>query len=151
MSKIRVEVSMVIDAPPEAIYAVISDYRVGHPAILPKPYFSDLTIEQGGQGAGTVIRFYVSLFGQEFHYHQHVTEPEPGRVILETDIETGQFSRFTLDPLNDGKQTRVTIYSEAPASPGVKGFLEQLTQPPISRRLYRQELQQLADYVHHQS
>jgi hypothetical protein len=37
---IHAEASMVIDARPEEIYAVVSDYRVGHPAILPRQYFT---------------------------------------------------------------------------------------------------------------
>lgn len=150
MSSIQVETSHVIDARPEDIYAVISDYRVGHPAILPKPYFSELTIEQGGQGAGTVIRFHVTIWGQTLPYHQRVSEPEPGRVLRETDIETGQYSQFTLEPLNGGQQTRVTIFSESPASPGLRGFLERMTQPSIVGRLFKQELQNLEAYMHKQ-
>lgn len=147
MNTIHAEASHVINARPEEIYAVISDYRVGHPAILPKPYFSELTIEQGGQGAGTVLRFHVTIWGQKLYYHQRVSEPEPGRVLVETDIETGQYSQFTLEPLNGGQQTRVTISSEAPASPGFKGVMERMTQPSIAGRLFKQELRNLEDYV----
>lgn len=146
MSTIHVEFSQVIDATPEEIHAVVADYRVGHPAILPKPYFSDLTIEQGGFGAGTVIRFYVQVMGRKYPYHQRVTEPVPGRKIVETDIETGQFSSFTFEPVN-ARQTRVTIQIDTPASPGLMGVLERLTQAAFSRRLLNIELQQLANYV----
>jgi hypothetical protein len=147
MSMIRSEASAVIDARPEELYAVVSDYRVGHPAILPKPYFTELTVEKGGQGAGTVIRTRMKVFGREYAFHQAVTEPEPGRVLVETDMDTGQFSSFTFEPLNAGKQTRVTIKAENPASPGIVGLLERLTQPAFNRRLFQQELRNLADYV----
>ncbi len=151
MKTFHVEASRVIDARPEDIYAVISDYRVGHPAILPKPYFTDLIVEKGGQGAGTVLRVYLSVFGRHFTYHQAVTEPEPGRVIVETDIETGQFSTFTFEPLNGGKQTGLTISSEFPVKPGLVAFVDKLTQPPFIRRLYQQELRTIADYMRQHS
>src|SRR5690349_13063520 len=121
--KIHVQASHIIDARPEQVYAVISDYEVGHPAILPK-YFTSLRVVKGGQGAGTELYVDLKVYGQEFHYHQIVTEPEPGRTLVETDVETGQFSRFTFEPLNGGQQTKVTIFSEFPASPGFKGLME---------------------------
>jgi hypothetical protein len=120
---------------------------VGHQAIVPKPYFSELTVEQGGQGAGTIIRFTATVFGKTDHYHQLVTEPEPGRVLVETDIETGQYSKFTLEPLNDGTQTRVTISVEFPQSPGILGVVDKLLKPMVSRWLFRQELRNLEAYV----
>src|SRR5262245_44744546 len=138
--KIQAQASMVIDAPPEVLYGIVSDYRVGHPAILPKPYFTELTVEKGGVGAGTLLMTRLKTWGQEFSYHQLVSEPEPGRVIVETDVDTGQYSSFTFDPLDGGTQTRVTIFSEFPASPGLKGFVERLTLPSFARKLYTQEL-----------
>jgi hypothetical protein len=147
MKTFRVEQSAVIDAKPGVVYAVIADYQIGHPAILPKPYFSDLTIEKGGQGAGTVILFKMKVFGQESTYHQEVSEPEPGRVIAETDLNTGQYTTFTFAPLNGGSQTRLTIASKFPRKPGLAGFLESLMQPPIVSRLYTQELRNIAEYV----
>jgi hypothetical protein len=147
MDTFKVEVSDVIEARPEEIYAVISDYHIGHPAILPKPYFTELTVEKGGQGAGSVVWTKMKVMGQTYTYHQVVTEPEPGRVLVETDMDTGQFSTFTLDPLDGGKRTKVTISAVFPAKPGFVGFMEKLMNPPVSRRIFRKELVQLADYL----
>ena len=52
MSYYTAKASKVIDAPADQIYAVISDYHEGHPAILPTRYFTDMTVIQGGQGEG---------------------------------------------------------------------------------------------------
>lgn len=142
----QVEASAVIDARPEDIYAVISDYHVGHPAIVPKPYFEEIKVEKGGQGAGTVIRLKMKIFGQEYNYHQIVTEPEPGRVLVETDINTGQYSKFIVEPV--GKQTQVTIFAHFPGKPGIAGLIEKWMNPLITRQLFKKELRQLADYVH---
>jgi len=63
MSQLNTEVSKVIDADPADVYTVFSDYRVKHPAILPKPFFSNLVVEQGGQGAGTVVQAHMDVYG----------------------------------------------------------------------------------------
>ena len=147
MSGIQAEYSTVIDARPEEIYAVLSDYRVAHPAILPKPPFTELTVEKGGQGAGTVVMSRVKVFGREMSYHQVVSEPEPGRVLMEKDMDTGQYSSFTLDPLNGGKQTRVTIFCERPLEPGLMGIMQKLTQAQYMRGLFKRELDNLANYL----
>jgi Polyketide cyclase / dehydrase and lipid transport len=116
MTWIHAEQSLVIDARPEAVYAVVSDYRVGHPAILPRE-FAPLVVEQGGQGSGTIVRGSVTVWGRTAPFHQQVTEPEPGRVLVETDIDTGQYTTFTFEPLAGGRRTRVTIASEFPRGP----------------------------------
>src|SRR5438045_3283999 len=75
-----------MDAAPEKLYAIIADYHEGHPRILPKQ-FSGLKVEKGGVGAGTVIRFQMRAFGATRNFRGEVTEPEPGRVLVETYLE----------------------------------------------------------------
>jgi hypothetical protein len=60
MQTVHTEVSAVIDAPPAEVYAIFADYRNAHPQVLPKPYFGDLVVEKGGNGAGTVYRTSVT-------------------------------------------------------------------------------------------
>src|SRR5258708_23547958 len=147
MSGVQVKYSMVIDARPEEIYAVLTDYRVGHPAILPRPPFTELTVEKGGQGAGTVVMTRVKVFGRESSYQEVISEPEPGRVLLEKDMDTAQFSSFTLDPLNGNTKTRVTILCEFPLEPGFAGIVQRLLQARLSEGILKQELENLARYV----
>jgi hypothetical protein len=52
-----VSASAEVKAPAEKVYAIIADYRHGHPQIVPSPPFGRIEVEQGGFGAGTVIRF----------------------------------------------------------------------------------------------
>ena len=147
MSQLHVEASDVIDARPEEIYAVLSDYRVGHAAILPKPYFAEMTVLEGGKGAGTVFYLRMETFGTKVEYHSIVSEPEPGRVLAEADDAAGVASTFTVEPLEGGEKSRVTIATTMRRSPGVKGVVEGLVNPPFMRRLYHQELRNLAEYV----
>lgn len=147
MSLIHVEATEIINARPEAVYAVFADYRVAHPAILPKPYFADLRIEQGGQGSGTIVQAAMNVFGVKRSYRLTVTEPEPGRVLMETDPDAGVVTKFIVEPVSGGQQSRVTISSDTRLSAGFAGLMERLMNPPITRRIYRQELRQLADYL----
>ncbi|MBK8024306.1 MAG: SRPBCC family protein [Chloroflexi bacterium] len=147
MSTIQASTSAVIDARPEVIYAVLRDYRGGHAAILPKPYFADFKVTKGGLGEGTETFLTMKVYGRTLTYQQRITEPTPGRVIQETDIHTGQWSRFTLEPLDDGARTRVTITAEQPASPGLAGFFERLLTHGVQRMIFRKELDNLAAYV----
>ena len=151
MSNIQVRAAADIDGRPAEIYAVLSDYRVGHPAIVPKQYLKELLVEKGGQGAGTVIRFTMTVMGREYSYHQAISEPEPGRVLCETDLDTGLVTTFTLDPLNGGLQTRLTIATTFKASPGFKGFMEKIFQPPVMRGMYKKELREIQNYINRQN
>lgn len=149
MSKVQVQASLVINAPAQTLYNIMADYRVGHAAVLP-PVFKELTVEKGGVGAGTVIRVRTEMMGQSFNYHMVVTEPQPGRLLVETDINTGLSSSFRFEPLNGGAQTRMTIASEFVPSPGLKGVLERLMTPVMMRRIFTQEMHNVAAYVRQQ-
>ena len=61
MGQITVKAAAVLNARPEDVYATIADYQHGHPNILPIESLYDLQVEQGGYGAGTIIRFKVNI------------------------------------------------------------------------------------------
>lgn len=151
MSDIHIQVSATIDASPEVIYAILTDYHEGHVAILPKKYFAGITVLEGGQGAGTIIDVRMQVMGVEQELHLEVSEPEPDRVLVERDQAAGVLTTFTVDPMEGGKSSRVTIATQAKASPGLRGWIEKLVNPAIIRRIYREELQQLDDYAHRSS
>ncbi|HEX9058420.1 MAG TPA: SRPBCC family protein [Ktedonobacterales bacterium] len=144
MSQVHADAARVIDARPEDVYAVLSDYRVKHQQILSPEHFRDFVVEEGGQGAGTVIRFHLIAGGRERDYHMRVTEPEPGRVLLEKDTASSLVTTFTLTPLADGRQTNVRIATEWEGSGGIGGFFERTFAPGVLRRLYSDELNRLA-------
>ena len=146
MNTYRVEESAVIEAPAARIYAILADYHVGHPSILPARYFTATTVTQGGRGAGTEITVTMNVYGSKATYQMKVSEPEPGRVLQEEDVAAGIVTTFMVDALNDA-QARVTIATTTRNSPGLKGWVEKLTTPSIMRRIYREELAQIADVV----
>jgi hypothetical protein len=147
---IRAVYSEVINARPDAVHAVFSDYRVAHQAILPKPYFTEMQVTRGGQGAGTETLLRMKISGREFTYHQVVTEPEPGRILVEADREQNVVTTFTFDPMGDGSQTHLTIATELPSRPGLGGWIESLITPLVMSNIYKKEVGLLKDYLRQQ-
>jgi hypothetical protein len=105
-------VSKRIYAPAETIYKILADYRAKHPRILPKPYFLSLDVEEGGVGEGTIVNFKMRLLGRTQSFRSLITEPVPGRALLEMDLNAGISTRFDLAPLESGQQTQVTISTQ---------------------------------------
>lgn len=146
MARIQATASAEIDAPAETVYGVFADYRVGHPGILPKKHFSGWEVESGGQGAGTVVRFRMRVLGATRLARAVVTEPEPGRVLVESYPADDVVTTFTVDPLPGGR-SRVTIVSDIPRRRGIAGWIEGMLVPRALRPIFAEELRLLAEYV----
>jgi Polyketide cyclase / dehydrase and lipid transport len=145
MGQIKVKATEVLDARPEDVYSTIADYRKEHPRILPKENLYDLQVEEGGYGAGTIIRFKSRILRVEQSFYQRVSEPEPGRVIVEQDIDTKQnfATTFTVIPVEEGKKSQVEISTTMNASPGFRGFAERVVLSIFNPRIYRKEMKLL--------
>lgn len=143
MSVVRAEGSALIRAPARVVYGLIADYRNGHPRILPKRYFPRLEVERGGVGAGTVIRFQMRAFGATREIRAEIAEPKPGQVLVETDFATGARTTFTVMTEGGGQTCRIEIKTEWDAK-GFRGWVERVTAPRLLRRIYAEELANLA-------
>jgi len=144
MRQITVKAEAVLEAPSEEVYATIADYRQGHPKILPKEFY-DLQVEQGGYGAGSIIRFKMHVLGVDQPFYQRVSEPEPGRVLVEQDIDSPQhiITTFRVTPLEQGQKSHVEISTTMHPSPGLRGLVERILVPMINPRIYQKELKLL--------
>lgn len=151
MSTVRIEAETTIEAPPETVYAVVADYPIGHAAILPPQNFRDFVVEAGGYGEGTVIRFVSRVMGVERPFHQRVSEPEPGRMLVERDVDGPLATTWTFTPVDDGRQVRVRIVTETNAGKGLRGMVERTLVPRALRAVYREELDRLAAVVREQA
>jgi hypothetical protein len=143
MSRIRFEAAETIDARPEVIWDILTDYREAHPSILPKA-FGPLEVEQGGKGAGTVMRFSLHVAGTTRNFHQTVSEPEPGRVLVESNTDGSGETTFTLTPVDDGRRTHLRIVTAMDAHGGLMGALERMMTPRMILPIYHEELGNLA-------
>ncbi|MCB0121596.1 MAG: SRPBCC family protein [Caldilineaceae bacterium] len=144
MGTYHVTAARTVNAPARDVYALISNYHTGHPAILPPRYFKALQVVQGGIGAGTVVDVDMEVFGVKAHYHLTVSEPDPGHILQEEDPALGTLTTFTVEPINE-TQSEVTIATTMRAAPGIRGWIEKLMNPPVMRKIYREELAQLDD------
>jgi hypothetical protein len=142
MKPYNVTTSARMRAPAALVYNIIADYHNGHPYILPKPPFIAQQVEQGGMGAGTIINFQMRLFGATQSFRAAVTEPQPGQVLVETNLETGgAVTTFLVNPVEHNRRTEVTITTEGrTARSGVLGLVEKLLTTLVLRRVYVREL-----------
>ena len=140
----RLARSARLDVPAAVVYRVLADYREHHPHILPKA-FSNLVVEKGGIGAGTLITFDLRVAGVTKHYRQVVTEPEPGRVLAEREESGTGVTSFTVDPIGPDA-CEVTIATEFDARGGLGGAIERWLAGRLLPRLYADELERLAKY-----
>ena len=133
-----------IDAPPGRVYHCIRDFREHHPRFLP-PQFSNFQVESGGVGAGTAHSFTMNLGGRATDYRVRVGEPDPGRVLIESDPSRRMLTTFTVDPeMGGGSLVRIETRW---FTNGFPGFIERLIAPRMLRRVYRAELNLLDRYA----
>lgn len=147
MGQIDVSAEHEIAAPAEAVYGYIADHREHHPRFLPDA-FSDFEVESGGVGAGTVTRFKVTAGGRTREYRMEVTEPEPGRVMTESDTRSSLVTTWTVTPA--GASCRVRISTTWQGAGGIGGFFERLFAPRVMRGIYADELERLDAYAREQ-
>ena len=144
MATIEVSAERVVGAPAETVYGYIADHREHHPRFLPDN-FQDFEIEAGGVGAGTITRFKVSAGGRSREYRMEVAEPEPGRVMTESDTRSSLVTTWTVTP--QGTSSRVEISTRWQGAGGVGGFFERLFAPRVMRGIYTDELERLDAYA----
>lgn len=139
--------SRIIHAPAEVIYHIVADYRNLHPHILPKRYFLSLEVEEGGFGAGTIVNFEMRLLGQRQSFHSQIAEPEPGRLLVETDIKSGVKTSFLVTPAGNDQSSEVTISTELKGRNFIEGFIARM----LLQKVYVEELELLARLAQEQA
>jgi uncharacterized protein YndB with AHSA1/START domain len=149
MAPIDLSSERTIAAPAETVYGYIADMREHHPNFLP-PNFSEFTVESGGTGAGTVIRFALTAGGRTRRFHSVIAEPEPGRVLTESDLDSSAVTTFTVTPA-DEQSCRVRIGCRWDGASGIGGFFERTFAPRAMRGILTDELNRLDDYARAQA
>ena len=143
MAKVQASAERVIDAPADKVYSYLADMHA-HQHFLP-PAFSDFQVEEGGVGEGTVTRFKVTAGGRTRDYHMRISEPEPGRTLVEKDIESSLVNTFNVQPQGDKSLVRIATSWDGAA--GIGGFFERAFAPRALNRLYLDELSRLNAYA----
>ncbi|MDP9366105.1 MAG: SRPBCC family protein, partial [Chloroflexota bacterium] len=78
-------------------------------------------------------------------YAARAAEPEPGRLLTETDPGTGSVTSFTVTP--NGEGSRVRIETPWPGAGGLAGLVERFLAPRLLHRLDADELARLDHYA----
>lgn len=146
MPDIHAKSSAVIPAPPSIVYGLIADYRRGHPRILPRKYFQDLKVEEGGVGSGTRISFSMRSFGVRRLLRAKITEPEPGRRLVETYDPTGMTTTFIVDGQDADQSSLVTIATQY-VKRGPAGWMERWLAPRYLKKVFAAELELLSSHA----
>jgi uncharacterized protein YndB with AHSA1/START domain len=140
----QVSAERTVDAPADTVYRYIADMREHHPRFLP-PAFSGFQVESGGVGAGTVMRYKLTVGGRTRELRVTVAEPEPGRVLTESDAASNAVTTFTVAP--EGGAARVRIHSAWDGADGIAGALERMLAPRMLRAVLTDELGRLDAYA----
>jgi Polyketide cyclase / dehydrase and lipid transport. len=147
MRRDHFEMVALIPARPEEVYAVLADYRHEHAHIVPSKYLRNLEVEAGGVGAGTVIRYRARAFGIERPSRALISEPEPGRVLVEQETTSTLRTTFTVTPTDDPQQAHIQIATHWIPSRNPFKIAEQVLYPVIMRDMYTRSFQLIAQYV----
>jgi uncharacterized protein YndB with AHSA1/START domain len=143
MAKVKASAERTIDAPAEQVYGYIADMHQ-HQRFLP-PAFSDFKVEEGGVGAGTVTSFAVTAGGRTRNYRMRISEPEPGRTLVESDANSSLVNTFNVEPQGDKSLVRISTSWDGAA--GIGGFFERTFAPRALQRMYLDELERLNAYA----
>jgi uncharacterized protein YndB with AHSA1/START domain len=143
MAKVEASAERTIDAPAGQVYGYLADMHQ-HPRFLP-PAFSDFKVEEGGVGAGTVTTFKVTAGGRTRNYRMRITEPEPGRTLVESDANSSLVTTFNVEP--QGDKSLVRISTRWDGASGVGGFFERTFAPRAMHRMFLDELERLNVYA----
>jgi hypothetical protein len=147
MSTIRVEADRIVDARPRDVYAFLADYTDKRPTILP-PAYEGYTVEKGGRGAGTVVRYVLNAGRRRRPYRLEVGEPSKRSVLTEKDTGSSLVTTWTVDAVQgSADRSRVTLTTQWEGSGGVGGFFERTFAPRVLQRLYADMLSSLATAV----
>ena len=144
MTHYAVSVERRIDASPERVYNLVVDMEE-HRRILPRQ-FESLEVLEGGKGDGTKFRLTMKVMGNRTVLEMTLSELQPGRVVQEQDIRAGITTIWELMPEADDRCT-LRITSRFPDKPGFSGWVERLATSSMIRKIYRQELENINDYL----
>jgi hypothetical protein len=142
MVPIFISVSTAIQALPEVVYSILSDYSGSRSLALPEGV-RDYRVEKGGTGEGTLARFTFHGSGSTIPVGMRVAEPEPGRVITESALSGRAVRTLSVVPAGPAGGSLLTL--ELLWNPGgASGLLERMFSPARLRRAFAGELTRIA-------
>ncbi|MCV2489605.1 SRPBCC family protein [Geodermatophilus sp. YIM 151500] len=141
MSQVVATAERVVRAPAERVQQALADYPGVRSRILPEQ-FSDYRVEEGGQGAGTRVRWRFAATSKRVRDQVlEITQPTPD-TLVETDTRSSMVTTWTVRPADAGVTT-VRVRTTWEGAGGVGGFFERTFAPRGLRRVYDDLLDRL--------
>jgi uncharacterized protein YndB with AHSA1/START domain len=142
MALVEATTERIVAAEPERVYDALADYSGTRSKVLPGQ-FSEYEVQDGGQGAGTVVHWKLQATSKRIRDCLFdVTAPTPGQLV-ETDRNSSMVTTWTVTPAGDGRSKVVTATTWQGAT-GVGGFFERTFAPKGLNRIYDDVLARLA-------
>jgi uncharacterized protein YndB with AHSA1/START domain len=142
MALVEATTERIVTAEPERVYDALADYSGTRGRVLPGQ-FSEYEVQDGGQGAGTVVHWKLQATSKRIRDCLFdVTAPTPGQLV-ETDRNSTMVTTWTVTPAGEGRSKVVTATSWQGAT-GVGGFFERTFAPKGLNRIYDDVLARLA-------
>lgn len=141
MTIIQVTAERVVHAPPKKVFALLYDYELTRASLYPKA-FADFRVLDHGQGGRTHFGYTLPLAGSQRHVEAEVTVTKRKREIVETDLQRGTTTTFTIVP--DGPDCRVQIEVNWETQVGLAGAIERRIAPRQLRALCEDLLNSIA-------
>jgi uncharacterized protein YndB with AHSA1/START domain len=143
MAQLVAAAERVIARPPTEVYAALADYAGRRRAIMP-PAYHDYVVESGGSGAGTVVRWTLHVGNHRRPYRMQVSEPQPGRLLVERDADSTMTTQWEVHPEGTGSRVRVSS-TWLQRAKGFPAFFERTFAPRSLSRLHGETLRRLAE------
>lgn len=86
----------------------------------------------------------MKILGRIQSFRAGITEPEPGRILVETDPDSGVMTTFTVEPRESGRTALVTISTDTQVKDGFPGKIQAWFITRFLHPIYLKELAQLA-------
>lgn len=143
MGQVSAASTILIDATPDAVLSAVEDYEGVRPKIL-SHHYSDYQVLQGGQGAGTVVKWKLQATESRVRDVQSAVDVA-GHTVIERDANSSMVTNWTVAPAGPGSS--VTVKTSWTSAGGVKGFFEKTFAPLGLKKIQAEVLANLKNQV----
>lgn len=140
VTRIHAKAERIIDAEPDEVWAMLTDYASSRARMLPENYL-DYTVERAADGAGATLTYRLRAGGRERAYRMDVEEAIPGQSLVERDQTSTYTTHWQVERVGPGAHTRVRLASDWESrARGMSGFFERRFAPMGIQRIHQETL-----------
>ena len=143
MGQVSAASTVLINAAPDTVFAAVADYDGVRKKIL-SPQYSEYQVLQGGQGAGTVVKWKLQATKSRSREVQSAVDVA-GHTVIEKDANSTMVTNWTVAPAGPGSS--VTVKTSWKGAGGVGGFFEKTFAPLGLRKIQAEVLENLKKQV----